>query len=80
MSIVFDRLAESRICPLCGDLLRLYVTEAGIQLLACMSCSFDVADQTYSKESVLNRVRQMAVRDRREHSQQKRRVIKESDV
>ena len=50
-SIAFDRLAESRMCPECGDLLWLYVTEEGIQLLACMSCPFDVADQTYRKEA-----------------------------
>jgi hypothetical protein len=77
--IVFHRLAETRMCPKCIGPLKLYVTEEGIRLLACMNCGFDVADQQ-SNELALSQVRQMAARDRREHSKQKKRVIKESDV
>jgi hypothetical protein len=63
-------------CPKCGDVLRLYVSEAGIQLLACMGCPFDLADRDYGKEVVLNKVRHMASRD---HREQKKHVIKQRD-
>ena len=71
---MFDGLAESRICPECDGLLRLYVAENGIQFLACMNCPFDVADRK-SKGPSLNRVRHMAARDRREHAATRERQI-----
>ena len=61
--IVFHRLAETRICPDCGGPLNLYLIEEGIQLLACLNCPFNVVDGQ-SAELVLNKVRQMAERDR----------------
>jgi hypothetical protein len=78
MSIVFDRLATSRICPKCSSQVKLYVTEGGIQFLACMNCPFDLADRIYSEEAVLNQVRQMAARDRREHAERKKDVLKKA--
>ena len=75
--IVFDGLAESRICPECDGPLRLYVTEQGIQLLACMNCLFDVADQK-RKAPTLRRVRQMAARDRREHAASQERQLRQT--
>jgi hypothetical protein len=80
MSVVFDRLAESRMCPECRDLLKLYVTVEGIQLLACMNCPFDLADQMPGEEAVLNEVRHMAARDRSEHVEHKSKVNKEPIV
>ena len=75
--IVFDGLAESRICPECDGPLRLYVTEQGFQLLACMNCLFDVTDQK-RKAHALSRVRQMAARDRREHAASQERHVRDS--
>ena len=77
--IVFHRLAETRICPDCGGPLNLYLIEQGIQLLACLNCPFDVVDGK-SQELVLNKIRQMAERDRREHAEHKRHVIQKRDV
>jgi hypothetical protein len=54
--------------------LKLYLIEQGIQLLACLNCPFDVIDGQ-SPELVLNKVRQVAERDRREHLEHKKHVI-----
>jgi hypothetical protein len=58
----FDRLAKTRLCPRCAGPLRVYVTEDGAQLLACIRCEFEMADRP--SES-LDKVRQFAKRDRR---------------
>jgi hypothetical protein len=46
----------------------LYITEEGVQLLACMSCRFEIIDR--DTES-LGGAPQMVARDRREHADRK---------
>jgi hypothetical protein len=48
--------------------MRHYITEHGVQLLACMSCRFEMVEPPNPSES-LDRVRQMAARDQREHGE-----------
>jgi hypothetical protein len=77
--IVFQRLVESQMCPECGGPLRLYITEQGVQLLACLNGWFDVVDRQVD-ELVLDWVRHMAARNCREHAERKARVIKEREA
>jgi hypothetical protein len=70
---LFDRLVQTRICPECSDLMRLYVTPDGIPLLACMGCQFERVD---GDGESLDSARELAVRDRGERRSRKMRGIK----
>ncbi len=65
---VFARLLATRMCPECTGPMKLYITEEGVQLLACLNCQFEIVDR--DTES-LSGVRQLVARDRREHAERK---------